>query len=430
MTSAHQEGWTSLVGDPQWGSTQPVGDIGIWLIDSLSPHGGHLITRALCAGTAIATLLLLTKPWYQSHTGIRIGGAVCGALTIIGFVQERPASMVLFLFPLAGYGIGYLLCTDCTRFTPRIGGIAAAATAAGLWLFTHPSWLLPAGAATVALVMGHGGVDKRIGLMIAALLVTYLWIAGTFSKVVSISTAGRQLVEWQRTELLSAAALPLLMCLTVWVLWWRLHRPTLGELLVLALLFGTAVSAWRHIPPAVLVSLGLLAFTLDRASPTPSIPTIDERSGRVRHTVLLSTSLAVGAIGLFAHVKPVSSPQDDVVVLAEYAVCSSERQVTIASNYNDSGATIYGARKSTCTEAPDSRVALDGRADRYGPQVIAQWQQAVETGKGWEEQFHSAQATHALLSLRSNLVPTLRTAGWRALLCSGEYLVLGQPHRL
>lgn len=419
--------WTTFGGDATWTSTQVLGDLSIALIDSALPTAGPLVLRASVAGAAFVVLAWLLQPWSPHATAVRIAATVCGAFTVAGFVQERPASMVLPLFPLAGVVAGRLLL-DVRRCAATDGVLTVGLFVGALWILIHPSWLLPA-TVTAAALLGKPGIAparRLVVLATTAIGVSVLLSAGMWHRVDAISDAGTHLAEWQHTDITDPAALPLLAVAGVWLGHWYTTRkaPDRGMVIALALLTLAGLAYWRNMAPVVLFALGLLAadLSLDAAQRGVMSPMCPRATGPIVGAVAFATF----GLSVLAHLQPVRSPSDDVATLAQVAVCSARNEVTIAAHYDDHGAALYGARRSQCRGAQSSRVPMDGRADRYGPELIGSWQRAVAGDADWPAVFLTAAPTHAVLPIGNRLARELQGQHWAPLLCRGGYILLAQ----
>lgn len=337
--------------------------------------------------------------------------------------------MVFAMFPLAGVLAGRLLrgLAEEDRLPDAL--LSASLVVGGVWILLHPSWILPLFITAAALIVKAGTCLGRRLLVFAWLLSisALLLSTGLWHRSMRISAAGSQLAEWQRTDITEVAALPLVAVGVIWAIWCYARRTLPNRALACALLLlaVVGVTSWRFVAPVVLMALGLLATALAADA---------QRQRIVTHTDRLSTITPLAAamgttllLTLMADPHRIHSPSDHVVALARIAECMTADPVIIAAHYDDHGAALYGARRSGCAGSDFSRVALDGRADRYGSALIDRWQRAVTAGSGWESAFQIATPTHAVLPVTSALTHRLAETQWIPMSCQGPYVLFRQP---
>lgn len=335
--------------------------------------------------------------------------------------------MVLPLFLIAGAIAGRLLLGGRqSAVSDRV--LTSGLVVGAVWALIHPSWLLPTAVTAVGMLVkpGVGKARRLFVLACSAALAAVLLGSGMWHRVVGISSAGTHLAEWQRTDLTELPALPILAVAGIWLGRWisTSRAPDPAMTCTLLMLFVAGMAYWRNIAPVVLFALGLLAADLaanagsgdgtNRWCVRSALPSL----GAVVITTLVLSAAAVQ--------QPIRSPIDAVADLANEAVCSTAGDVTIAAHYNDHGAALYGARRSRCPGSRSSRVPLDGRADRYGAELIERWQRAVIRGADWEALFVAATPTHAVLPIGNQLALQLQRNDWAPLLCREGYILLAQ----
>jgi len=416
------EDWATLPSKPGWRSTQLPAEIGLAALHGVVGQGSHVIARLLIISAATTALLWVTQPWHNDHRVLRLAASVCGLAVIVGFTQERPASMVMFLVTPAGWCIGWMSLHP--RQHMRWGVLLLAAGIGAAWIALHPSWLMAA-AVLIAGLLGRAWYQRQAVVAAAAIGVMALTLIipqRNVQAAVEVAHAAQPLVEWQRTRIESVAVLPALTVALLLIGYFISRRefPVPALLLIAGVLTAFSTVAWRHVAPATLLGIGVLIAVLDsnaRHTLSPRLP----------RTLVAMVGCVLLAAGAAAWRLPPWSASDDVAELAGVAVCVSNDPVVIAAHYDDNGAALFGARRSGCTGAAQSRVALDGRADRYGAELIVAWQHEV-TGSGGPL-LSSASPTHALVRADAALVPHLLAADWVPLSCRGQYFLLANSEQ-
>ena len=93
----------------------------------------------------------------------------------------------------------------------------------------------------------------------------------------------------------------------------------------------------------------------------------------------------------------------------------------VLNDYNASGVVLYFA-------PPGTKVAIDGRSDRYGAQYISSYVKLMALKGDWEGLLQRLAPTSALIRSDSALAHVLVTErGWTQIAAEGDYVLLQAP---
>jgi hypothetical protein len=371
------------------------------------------LVTALC-GALMSQLLPRRTPW--------IGAAVFATtvLPMSAFDQERP-QLISFLMLV-------WLATACRtaardHVAPNlcvVGGLT------WLWANFHGYWSL----APVALVLtalaivsdsGRTGwpIARRCvyaaGVSVLAAALTPLG-PGLVLTPLTVSDATRGVIaEWLPAKPAMPYAIGIdMLLLAIAVCWARsaTHVPR-GELLWIVVWSAFAFVAARNIAPAMLLIAPLVA---DRLELTYG----DQRQGPLVPKWLLLTvaGLGLAAVTLLQYAATPVDPTKPHAIAATLAAQS--RPIRVLNDYNVSGYLILFGGKHI-------KLAIDGRADRYGRPYIKRYTDAV-AGTDWRQLVAQLRPDVAVLPRRSPLVDELNGIGnWRIVLQDVGWTLLERP---
>lgn len=303
-------------------------------------------------------------------------------------LHDRPAATTALPFLLATFSIALAAGARPQQFTligaAALGGVLDRGLAKRqlprwflllplvlLWANSHGGWILAPFVLTLLTVWG-GVSDRAMTPFVrrAASLALLCLLAGAISPngfrnvsaVFRFAASTRAIAEWQRVDLLSAGGAILLAMAVLAIGGWLgadRHVPT-GVVLLAILAFSW--TAWRNLPPGMLLLSPVVANLL-----TVSFPVFGVRSEPAWSARASAAAAALGLVfaGLVASLN--ASPSDSGVPVALVArVAGLAANPRVLNDYNISGALLlYGG--------PSVKVAIDGRADLYGANYISRY---------------------------------------------------------
>jgi len=414
-------GWSFADVPDTWVSTQWVAEVLFaWLRDTFGWSAmvwyRYLTTVAILAVAAV--VILRGRP-------VRAATApyVLAVLPLLTFAQERTAQLTLLMAPLVGAA---LLRAIRSGTLPPWWTVPVVVVP---WANFHGGWVIVPLALLLVIVgrtLDHGYRDPAVrasaimlGLsLIAASLtpagpinVLTLWRFGGLAEVIS---------EWHRVTPLNALGLPVVILggLLAWA-WARgAERPPRSELLVGACLVVFSLFAYRNVTIGLLMLAPLVADRLTLSFRAGPVPTMRDAGTRL--------SLGVAAVALIATAALVPStqfyPSDHVPDRLMEQVRALPGTVRLLNGYNESGAALYWG------EPRRILLAIDGRADRYGPEVISEYIDMMRADKGWEKTFDRYNPDVALVPTDDHIVSMLKlTRGWKEVGAQGAWVLLVPP---
>ena len=430
------------------------------LLDDLAPASAYVWLRAVTLALALATLSWATGVWrcYPPPTAIGLASAprwpawvafLAGVWTVTGFTQERPQQASYIMYPLAGALFALVLdphgCTQLKR--AQVAMIACAtALATSIWVHLHQGWLLALGCLilTAALSLQRWkslATTLPIAVAVAAIMAatTNPWGSEALAAARRLAAASSSLVEWQPTSLVSVPGAGVIALAVGFTVVWVRGPRTYPEIVVVLLLFVTAATAARGIAPAVLLAAPLLA----RHAGPPTVPSLAAQAACGAAVTIAITGVVnapsahnweptpAPSTSAAATITQSNDQQETVARLAAAAVCQvSQPRIVIATSYNDSGAALFGAQRSPCAHRHHIYVAIDGRADRYGADLIQRWLAVTRTQGDWWITWAEAAPTVAIVRRDSPLIAPLTAAGWRVVDdTSVEFVVITEVRR-
>jgi len=246
-----------------------------------------------------------------------------------------------------------------------------------------------------------------------------------FSQAASVD-----IVEWQPVTPFAVPEGGLLWIAMVlpWVLSWAFARPRppRSQLLVVVVLVGFSLLAWRNVPVVILLLAPMLATRLADSWPSASLAAQGgrttwatlrplDRAGAV--LALVALVVGGGLVGRFGEI-PAAQP----VTLA-LRIAAMPGVPRVLNDYNTAGILLF------CAGPDRMKVAVDGRTERHGADYLRRYGDLMALRPGWQDLFAELDPTVALLTDRSPLAEELvRHRGWRVVALTGSgYLLLVAP---
>jgi hypothetical protein len=415
-------GWSLAPVPDTWVSTQWLAEVLLAWLDQLGGASTALVYRVVTTAAVLFVLAVVTL----HRRPLRPGAVVfaLAALTLGIFAQERSQQLTYLLAPLVG------LWAERAWREGRPPRWWVLLPVVWIWAQLHGGWVLAPALlllAALARVVDRRGWDRTVGVLaaqaLAAVAVAALAPAGVanVTAVLRFSSAAEAVQEWQRVELWSPAALPLVVLLAVLLVSWARGRtrPTIGELLYVGVLVAFAFSAYRNLPTAALALAPAVVTSLARSWGDDVIEQEPTRGPLRLGSALLVTATFVLALVTTAMTTPAGNPAKVPVALLD-RISVGDR---VLPTYNVSGAVLWRSGPP-----PDVLVAIDGRTDRYGADYIERYT-ALEAGlPGWESLLDELDPTVALLRTDRALAELLVTRrGWTEIDRTEDHVLLRAP---
>ena len=411
--------WTFGPADPDWKSTQWLSELVITGVHALAGWEGITIARLVLALAFYGVLarVLLRRPTSVVAAITYLAVVVAS----IGAFEERPQLVSLLFLPwLAGILRDVVVHGRDPHWSLLL--------LVWLWANLHGLWVLAP--ASLGIVAAGLALNGRSGLRRARTI--GLWTLGTLAAGAltpvgpellwsPIRFAGRtsHIVEWQHTTYNSSEAMVLgLMVAVIVVCWARSPDPVEpAEILLTLAVAAFAVLAVRNVFPAVIL---LAPITATRA--TGFLPYPDAPPGRVLQR-LLGAAGGVAAIGLVVAIALVQVRTDALTAsqpdrIGRY-LAQAPAGSRVFADYNITGALIHWGEGRT-------RLFIDGRADRYDPDVVNQYL-ALLAGVNWERDLARMNVEYAVLASDVRLAELLRQHGWRRVMTEEPFVLLQRP---
>lgn len=413
--------WAFTLPDASWNSTQWLSEVVFALAHAWAGWSGIAVLRVALAGataTALALLLLRRRrtPW----------AAVVYAtvlLVVSTAWQERPQlfSLVLLVW-LAWHCHAVLRGGSGTR-------VWAVFLLTVLWANLHGLWVLVPvclGAAAFARLLDAGrdrpGAEAALRLLVppaVSLVAACLTPVGPALLLSPFRFAGatEHIDEWQPTSFDEPYTVIFgLLLATLALCWARAGRVGAGEVVYVLGLTAFSLMAVRNVVP---VAILLAPVVLDRLE---GLWPRRDRVGSAAEGSLLTGVAALIAVvflaqGLIAWSTTSHVPEHLPVRLVQ-ALAATPGEHRVLNDYAISGAVVHWGGE-------DLRVAVDGRADRYGSAYISDYQDLLALRGDWEQTLRELGPDSAVLRQDLPIVRELvEHRGWRQAASQGEYVLL------
>ena len=411
--------WSFAPAALPWTSTQ-------WLSE-LALHQFHHVGgwTALVAFRVVTTAIVVAILAWTTLRGRPAAAAAIpfatAAIAAAGTAQERPQQ---FTF-IGAAALGGVMWTALTQGRLPRWWLAAPLTM--LWANLHGGWVLaPAAMGLVwfGRLLDRGPADRvawralGLGALLGACGLVSPAGLGNLTAVLRFSSAAEAISEWQRTVPLQdvgLCTLPMLVVLAVG--WSRSSAVPRSEVVVSLALLLFSWTAWRNTVPALLMLAPFAAGRLDAA-----LPGLRGRA-EPRWSAPLGAALAV----LVSALALLSLPGRDVLPRADYPLGLIGRIAElppgqrVLNDYNVAGMVLYFG-------GPGTKVAVDGRSDRYGAQYINSLVKMTALRGDWQGLLAELRPTAALLEADSALAHVLVTErGWTSLGQESDFVLLVAP---
>ena len=342
-------------------------------------------------------------------------------------VQERPQLVSLLLLTwLARHARDMLRGEDGPRWWAVLGVVAFWANVHGLWV------LAPFACAVVALArLADGGPDaprsarRPVVLALVAVVGGCLTPLGPRSLLLPFTLKGatHAIVEWGPTVLADVTSFGVvLLTVPVLVAWARSgFRVPRSEVVYVLALLAFAMVAFRSLPPALILLAPVYADRLCVSWPRPTIP-----PRPVERVVLATLGCVVAVAGVVAPVTRLVTgdplPRETMALDIAARLAHEPGEHRVLNSYNTSGVLLlFGG--------PRTRLAIDGRADRYGGAYVDRYLRALALGGDWRGLVRELRPTHAVLATDAPLLQMLRVDGWRVVVDDDHGYTLLEPPR-
>jgi hypothetical protein len=413
-------GWTfAPVNDTHWVSTQWLAEMLMALLYSALGWNGLLVLRAAMAAALLGLLAVTLIPGRPARTAIPVFMIAASPLLMVA-VQERPQSLsYLLLVPVSWWALGIVT-------KGRLPSAWWVLPLSIVWANIHGLWIVLPGVLVLAAVSrwtDHGLRDlaarRAIGLATLSLacgLISPDGI-GTVVAVLRFHDAARLIDEWQPVSLFSFSSAPLVLWSVLIITAWARSRtrPPRSELVFVGSLLLFGLTAYRNIPTVLLLTAPFVIGRVNIAwHPSRSVTSARERRWLVRIAAVTAVAGLVAAMTTAAVRAPL--PKDAPVSLIQ-KVAGQAEGARILPEYNESGLVLTLA-------GPESRTAIDGRADLFGAPYIAKYMTMLDAGYGWESTVRGLDSTSAILKRTTNLAKVLQRCGWRVEASTPTHLLL------
>lgn len=416
--------WAYTLPDSTWVTTQWLSEVVLALVHDIAGWRGIAALRFACSAGIVVGLAVAVLRGRRS-----IWAPVVFTLSVLvasGYFQERPllASMLLSVW---------------------LGGVCARAVASSalpstvpllaltwLWANLHGQWVVVPGCLGL-LALGRAvewGRDRdgvRPPTRLVALTVGST-AAGAFTPYgpalllapFTFRSATVHHTEWAPTSLSNLFAIAFALVVLLVVLAWSLGavRPRVTEVVLVVGLCAFASVAMRNVPPTALLLAPLAAHRLALAFPRPD--RCHTRRERKLLAAVLLTVAVVAAVALPVRFAATQDVPAEVPVRLARHLAQLPGDHYVVNDYNVSGALVFWGGSRT-------RVAVDGRADRYGGAFIDRYQSMMAMRAGWRDTFAELRPNYVVPELTSPLVEELGSRGWTREYEDGAYVLLRAP---
>jgi hypothetical protein len=371
------------------------------------------LVAGLCALLA-RQLLPRRTPW--------IGAAVFSvvAFSMSVFDQERPQLIsLLFLVWLSS------ICRNAVR-DQRMPHPVLIGVLTWFWANFHGYWtLVPLAFVGVATcVFADRGFTARpfiakcgIGAVASVIGATLTPVGpGLLLTPFTIESATRGIIsEWLPLDPLTPYAVVFLIVLIAFVVSWARSssRTPRSELLWVLALVVYAAAVRRNVGPALLLLAPWLADRLELAygdgRPGPLVP---------RTLLPIVAAVTIPAIAMLQYTQPSVDPAKPAAIA--HRLANQQQSLRVLDDYNVSGFLIlYGGDRI--------RLAIDGRADRYGHDYIKRYTDAF-LGIDWKPLVRDLAPDVAVVLRTSPLNEQLQDAAhWKLVQRDGSWVLLARP---
>lgn len=419
-------GWTIAPGVGHWTSSEWLGEVTLAWTKIHLGWAGILWLRLALALVLVGAVLRLVL----THSSARVSAVLMAAIGIplATGVQERPQLVSLILLcPVALWASRILRGDGPPRWLVILPMVF-------LWAQIHPLWLLcPAflllGAGARVITHRREGLAqlRDVGLVsLAALAVGCLTPVGprALTLPLTLHSATSRISEWQPTSPLDPMAWGLMLVVALVVTAWvcagsPLQAVEMSELAYSAAVVGFALLAYRNILPAMILLVPVVGPRLSGAHWGRS-SAVTQGESRVLAGACAGI-LVVAALIASARTAavPTFASKSVPVAIGEH-LAADGREHRILNAYNASGALVaFGG--------PGIRLAVDGRADRWGAGYLNSYLDALGMHDDWRGYIAKLDVTDAVLQADAPIVGELIHDRWAKVMTDAGYVLLTPP---
>jgi hypothetical protein len=402
--------------DVHWHTTQWLSEALMAGTYDLAGFAGIVAVRLVLVLVLLAALARLLVRRTTGWTGPVVFAATAAPLT--SFVQDRPQLPSLVLVVWLAAVLHHFLRHD--RLPHRLAFVAVTylwANLHGLFILAPGLLILLAGMEAVA-----GGAERRrnaralaatAGLALAVCALTPRG-PGLLLAPFTVGAAARDFIqEWAPTSVRFSAAAGFFALLLLMLLATARSARTVParELAYVLVLGGFGLLAIRNVAPTTILLSPVALAWCDAAWPAPSTIRLPARWFGTLAAALVGVALLAQAG------TPAAPHRLEKVTAALSAVPDGTH---VLADYNLSGYLVL--------HDPHVRVAIDGRADRYGRAYIQRYLRAISGLPGWREWVKELHASYAVLPVDAALPDLLVTQlGWKRVLVDSDVVLLKSP---
>jgi hypothetical protein len=417
--------WSFAPVHAHWTSSEWLGEVVLAGTQSVAGWSGISWLRVLLSAWLFWRLYKLIVPGRSLLPATIVFSVTVGWVGLS--IQERPqlASLILLTW-LAGH-VREMLRGSAG---PRTWVVAALVV---LWANVHGLWVM---APTVLVLVAAGRLldggraavpSARRPLVLAAVAV----LAGCVTPLgprglllpFALKSSTHAIAEWAPTIVSHPPAFGLV-ALTVpaLVAWARAGtRVPRSEVLYVLAMLAFAMVAFRSLPPALVLLSPIYADRMSAAWTRPLTPP--------RHLERIALGAVGGIAALACVVAPISRlvsedplPRSTMALTIAQRLAAEPGEHRVLDSYNTSGVLLeFGG--------PRLKVAVDGRAERYGGAYIDRYLAALDMNGDWQALLRELRPTHAVLYADQTIVQALKARGWRTVIADDNGFTLLEPGR-
>ena len=227
-----------------------------------------------------------------------------------------------------------------------------------------------------------------------------------------ISSSTAEITEWQHTALYSPVAWGLTGCLLILLTAWS--RPSV-RVDLRSMVFAVVVTAFGLIAFRNAVVASLLLTPLVAAALAAVLPSV-RTSATVPRSFLIGVAVVTVVSLGFVYAGQPTTPENLPARIASH-LRAEHTDLRVLSPYSLSGfLREFGGDRV--------RLAIDGRADRYGNSAIKRHVELLEGEAGWKRQLSRLDPNVVVVRRSSALRQLLLDSGWQRVVVDGEYVLL------
>lgn len=408
--------WSFAPDSHSWTSTQWLSELVLYDLHTL---GGWTALAALRVGTAATAIGMLAWTTLRGRSPAVAGLPYVVSVGAVAYAsQERPQQVTL----IGAAALGGVLVEGLATGRPPRWWIVLPLTT--LWANLHGGWVLVPATLTLVTIgrlLDHGRRDPSVGRFAGLTASSFLAGlvtpagAGGATAFLRFSQAATIIREWQPTEPWSVFGILTVLMLALFAVGWaRSTKVPFSEVIAVLALLTFTWMAWRNVAPGLAILAPLAAHRLCSAFSTSTRPE-PRWSGPVGVGLAVSLSIAgVGAAMGRGHLPLASQP---IGLAARISELPPNQRVL--NDYNVAGVVLYFGGNGT-------RVAIDGRTDRYGSRYIEDYVGMTKDLSGdWEALLDDLNPTLAILKSESPLTHVLiQERGWASIAQEGAWSLL------